>query len=556
MQTHIYKYFLIIIFIIAAIVRLIGLSFNPPSLNWDEVSHGYNAYSILKTGSDEWGKSWPLIFQAYGDYKLPVYIYTTVPFVWALGLNAWSVRLPSVLAGTASVIFFYYLLKKATKDEKISLFAALFMALESWTVLVSRVALEANLANFFVLLAVYFFFKAKNGVFKHLLVSALFFGLSVWTYNTARIFVPLFILVIIALYKKNLRKRFSLSELVIAVLVLLLFFIPMAYQLILPQGQARYDLVSILNDNALYEIGLQRQNSDFGPIITRLLYNRVTYFIPKFIINYFSHFDPRFLFLSGSNHYQFSLPGIGLLSFVHIVVFYWGLFVSLRERKKWQILFLSWLLIAPLAASVTRESPHALRSLIMAPAVIVFIAIGLNYVLDTIKTAKHKQAFLVIYLLFIILSFLRYMNFYTHEYRNNYSWSWQYGTKQMSDYIKVRYEDYDKFLITKKHGEPHEFILFYWPWEPKAYRNDKNLNRFYKSNWYWVDSFDKFYFLNDWEIVEGPQYSFQLESGNMVDCGEAKCLLITSAGNAPSDWDKIDEISFLDGSIAYEIYEE
>lgn len=157
MQTYIYKYFFVAIFIIAALVRLIGLSANPPALNWDEVSHGYNAYSILKTGKDEWGKSFPLIFRAYGDYKLPAYIYTTVPFVWLLGLNAWSVRLPSVLAGTASVILIYFLIKKVTKDEKISVFASLFMALESWTVLVSRAALEANLANFFVLAAVFFF---------------------------------------------------------------------------------------------------------------------------------------------------------------------------------------------------------------------------------------------------------------------------------------------------------------------------------------------------------------------------------------------------------------
>jgi len=556
MQTYIYKYFFVAIFIIAALVRLIGLSTNPPALNWDEVSHGYNAYSILKTGKDEWGKSFPLIFRAYGDYKLPAYIYTTVPFVWLLGLNAWSVRLPSVLAGTASVILIYFLIKKVTKDEKISVFASLFMALESWTVLVSRAALEANLANFFVLAAVFFFFKAKEGKTANLMFSFLFFGLSVWTYNTARVFTPLFVTGLLILYKKELFKNFTKNNLLLSLLVLSLFFLPMIYQLIMPQGQARYGLVAIINDNALYEIGLLRQNTNYSPLITRLIYNRVTYFVPRFINNYISHFDPRFLFFRGSGHYQFSLPGVGLLSFVHVLTFYWGVLVSLRERKKWQILFLSWLLLAPLAASVTRESPHALRSLIMAPAAVVFIAFGLKHILDKIKVIFYKYAFLALYLAILLLSYAAYINYYTGEYRNNYSWSWQYGTKQLVDYIKNRYENYDKFLVTKKYGEPHEFILFYWPWDPADYRNDENLKRFYQSNWYWVDSFDKFYFLNDWEIVKGPQYSFYLESGDLVDCGEARCLLITSAGNAPSDWDKIDEIYFLNGDVAYEIYEE
>ena len=60
---------LIIIVILAACLRLVALAWNPASLNWDEVSHGYNAYSILMTGKDEWGQLFPLTnFRAYGDY--------------------------------------------------------------------------------------------------------------------------------------------------------------------------------------------------------------------------------------------------------------------------------------------------------------------------------------------------------------------------------------------------------------------------------------------------------------------------------------------------------
>jgi hypothetical protein len=69
--------YLIFIVILAAILRFAQITQVPPSLNWDEVSHGYNAYSLIKTGKDEWGVNLPLIFRAYGDYKLPVYIYLT-----------------------------------------------------------------------------------------------------------------------------------------------------------------------------------------------------------------------------------------------------------------------------------------------------------------------------------------------------------------------------------------------------------------------------------------------------------------------------------------------
>ena len=70
-------------------LRLAAINLIPPSLNWDEVSLGYNAYSLLKTGRDEWGTVLPTIFRAYGDYKLPIYIYlaTLSPFFCPSTLN-------------------------------------------------------------------------------------------------------------------------------------------------------------------------------------------------------------------------------------------------------------------------------------------------------------------------------------------------------------------------------------------------------------------------------------------------------------------------------------
>ncbi|MBU2577901.1 hypothetical protein KKA69_03645, partial [Patescibacteria group bacterium] len=80
MKKNFNKILLVLILFFSFLVRIYSLEKIPPSLNWDEVSHGYNAYSIIKTGKDEWGITLPLIFRAYGDYKLPFYIYlTTIP---------------------------------------------------------------------------------------------------------------------------------------------------------------------------------------------------------------------------------------------------------------------------------------------------------------------------------------------------------------------------------------------------------------------------------------------------------------------------------------------
>src|SRR4030067_1142826 len=103
---------IILIALTAAVLRFSAIDRMPSALNWDEISHGFNAYSILQTGKDEWGFTLPTIFRAYGDYKLPVYIYLTVVSELFLGLNAFAVRLPSVLAGIGTVVFTYLLVKE------------------------------------------------------------------------------------------------------------------------------------------------------------------------------------------------------------------------------------------------------------------------------------------------------------------------------------------------------------------------------------------------------------------------------------------------------------
>ena len=77
---------LIGIIILAALLRLWHLDMNPPHLTPDEASLGYNAYSILKTGKDEYGTFMPIIFKSFGDYKPGLYVYAAVPFVAVFGI--------------------------------------------------------------------------------------------------------------------------------------------------------------------------------------------------------------------------------------------------------------------------------------------------------------------------------------------------------------------------------------------------------------------------------------------------------------------------------------
>ena len=83
-----HRFLLLLLIVLAALLlRLWALDRVPPALWQDEVAHGYNAYSLLHTGRDEYNMAWPLFFRSYGTYKWPIYIYATAPSVAIFGLT-------------------------------------------------------------------------------------------------------------------------------------------------------------------------------------------------------------------------------------------------------------------------------------------------------------------------------------------------------------------------------------------------------------------------------------------------------------------------------------
>jgi hypothetical protein len=171
----------------------------------------------------------------------------------------------------------------------------------------------------------------------------------------------------------------------------------------------------------------------------------------------------------------------------------------------------------------------------MLPLPMLLSAYGL-----TLVASKVKNLFVFpTYFLLLGALLINYL-FMLKSYVVDYSWVWQYGYRQMVEFVKQNYDGYDKIIITKKYGEPHEFVLFNWPWDPASYRSDPNLVRYFKSDWYWVDSFAKFKFVNDWEM---PQRVSQLFPGH-------KYLVVSSPEN-PTPGELVDQINFLDTKPAF-----
>lgn len=518
------KYFLfIILFLIAFFLRFWQIDKFPSSLNWDEVSHGYNAYSILKTGRDEWGTKFPLIFRAFGDYKLPVYIYLTVPSVLFFGLNPFSVRLVSILAGTLLPLFIFLIVKQIfPKKTPLPLLAASIAAFSPGFIFLSRIALEANLFVLFFSISLYLILIKKYPS------SSFFYALCLLTYNSSRVILPFYLILLTYILIKNKYNFFKNWFKFLPIIIVLAITI---FQLLNTSGQARYQWVSILDSGSINKINELRQN------YPRFLVNKATFFVFTASKNYLSHFNPNFIFFNGGSNYQFSLPNFYIISPLFLPFFILGILVLFKNIKKDKFkLLLFWLLASPLPSSITRDAPHVLRSIIFLPIVVITIVLGFKpFILKFPKISS-----LYISTVLIIGLFMFWPRYKT--YSVNHSSSWQYGYKQTVEYMKEHYSEYDQIIFTKRYGEPHEFILFYWPWDPKTYQNDTRLNWDFHANWYWVNAFDKFKFVNDWEIKKATEKITN------------KTLLVTSPGNYNENNTKlIKTIYFLDSSPAFDI---
>lgn len=549
------------------ILRIVNLQHTPPSLNWDEVSHGWNAFSILKTGHDEWGKVFPISnFRAYGDYPLPLNLYLTIPSLVIFGLNEFAIRFPHVLLGAGTIVSTFFLVRTLKLGFWASILSALFVAVDPWTLFPSRAVFQSNLSIFFVTTGLAFFFYRDKRIL-YLPLSILFLGLSVFSYHNARIFVPLFVISLVYIWKNELlillkkeRKHFILS-----IGLLIAFFVPLVAIFSNPESRARSKWVFVIDQGAVNRIIEQRQSSHLPREFSRMVYNKYTYFTSVSGRNYINYFSPQFLFFNGGTQYQYSVSGKGVLYPINIVFFYAGiLFVflaSLRKKKQYQTLF-AWLLLGLVPAAITEGEFHVIRSTTILPLPQIFVAIGLAWFWNQIKNKRHIfkiskiLPFLLVVSYLVLLAFMvvSYLKVYFGDYSQKYSWAWQAGYKDAVEYARNNYNEYEKIIITKKYGEPHEFFLFYWPWDPQKYADDKNTIRFYQSNWYWVDRFDKFYFVNDWDIPKVESGKWKMESGGEISMS-GKTLLITSPANYPPDWKLLKTINFLGGNPAFDILE-
>lgn len=470
---------IVFILILAAFLRFYHLGSVPPSPSLDEVSIGYNAYSILKTGADEYGTKFPLLLRAYDDWRPALYVYFTIPFVWVLGLTATAVRLPSAIFSIITVYVTYLLIKEVFKKNKFSLaipeVASLLLAISPWHIYLSRLGHEVNLGLSFVIIGVFLFVKAVHAQKSLFLFpcSSFFFGLALYTYQSQKIIVPILVLTLLLIYWKDLLLK--KKELFFAGIIGLALLIPAIYISLSPEALIRLQGTSAFINNPLYiESSLRllkaHQEKDLLGIV---LNNRRMVTASIFFTNYISHFNPYWLFW-GTTRESHKVPWLGLLYPWEAPLIVLGI-VSLFKKipLKTNILLFVWFFSAPIPAAFTTQAPHAMRSFTFLPIWQILSASGFFFLLHKLKqkiliaTALIIVAFSTIYL---------YIQYFT-VFPMTQSDSFQYALGQAMKYVTAHQDEYEKIVFSdvfyNNERSPYQsymFFLFSSRYDPMTYQ--------------------------------------------------------------------------------------
>ena len=478
------KFAIVIIIITAAFLRFYKLGLNPPGLYWDEAAFGYNAYSILKTAHDEHGRFLPyLAFESFGDWKLPVYFYLIVPSIAIFGLNEVAVRFPSAFLGTLTIPVFFILVKKLSKNVNLAILSALFLAISPWHIQFSRAGFETSAGLFFVVSGVYLFLiglesKSLNlrgarahlgGVFRSpFTFSFLLLTLSMYTYHAYRVFVPLAAVSLVVIYKSEIQK--NLSKIFLSAALGLILFLPLLIFTFSAQGKYRatFQTAFHVEDFKMKKLDYDQKSKRPLRFLSKYIYQKPIYYAYVALNGYIDHFSPFFLFLRGDQIGRHSQVDLGQINFFEVIFIGASLFAVQNLNKNTKRVMLSWLLLSPIPAMIVTPTPHADRTLQMAPALAFFSALGAFYIFSKVKLLALKFAIII----FCLFYFVSYFHFLKVHYPVKFAADWQDGYKQMVQKIEAFQDDYDRVYVTNINQVPYIYLLFYQKYDPEKFLRD------------------------------------------------------------------------------------
>ncbi len=456
--------------LIAVATRFFMLGDAPAGIYVDEAAQGWNAYSILLTGRDEFGKSFPIVFRSFIDFKTPVYIYLLVPLIAIFDLTIFTVRLPSFIFSLLTIPFLYLLIRDFSPKKigvTLGLVTVFLLSFSPWHVLFGRTDFETNVALFFLISGFYFFYRALSKP-KWFSVAAILLGVAVPAYHSQRVITPLLLMVLSLRYRKQIFNQKGKSYLIAALILGVLVSLPTIYVMATPGFLARASGLNIISAGTPYGY-----ISDVDGLIGAIVNFKYLLWFQEFFSLYIAYLTPRNMFNLGDFGPRSSFPDIATYFVWQLPFYVYGLYILVKEKSlgELRIFTIAFLLIGPIPAALTRDPYASIRALPLVIPQLIVIALGMIYLYKYFRLSRFSLVIHLFGIAVVIYSLAKLWSsaiILNEHYRGYY---WDYGWEQVVQVIKS-FDDELPIVIDNNRFEPYAQILLFLKHDPATYQRD------------------------------------------------------------------------------------
>ena len=494
--THKTVAVLLLILLAGAVLRFIHFGQSPPGLNQDEAFDAWNAWCLLKTGTDQHGVSWPIFyFRGLGNNNATLYLYLLLPFQAVGGLNITTTRLPAAVGGVMTILLIYYVGARLF-DRRVGLLAAALLTFNPWHIQQSRWGHEASICPLFGLLTVaallWANFPVSDAVkgppkpFRATLAGALA-GVTCYGYPALRIFVPAFLFMVVLMtlssWRRFLKDRKGALAAGAFVCAFAAIFGPMVWEYIFDyEGIARHNTFLMIPWADATAMALVKNAA----------------------LRYIDHFSLDFLFINGDITPIQSPPGMGQFYWYMFPLMLAGIFfILLRFVRSISVrMLLAFVLAYPVSDSICFDfSSHALRS---APGLCSLVLLaGLGGAAAVRWSCKKGRSItwglVTIFLIAAIFLNVRYLRYFYGGYNREpdmYN-SFYVDLVEACDWLKPRFDDYDAIFCTSEEmGMPDIVTLVALSYDPRQwFRQPREFFSYEDSEWDHYTNYGKMNFM-------------------------------------------------------------
>lgn len=518
--------FLFILFL-GVFLRFYRLGEVPTGLSQDETSLGYNAYSILKTGKDEHGVAWPSNFKAFGEYKLPGYIYLSVPTIAVFGPTPMGVRLPSAIAGVLTIFGLYLLVKKFSQDKNLALIASFLLAINPWHVHFSRAAFEVVPALLFIIWGVYLWHLALEKGKRRLVyfgLGAVLLVLSMHTYNICKLFTPLLAGWFLWQERKNL--PWKNKQLYASAVPALLLLVPFVSETLFGSGYGSTTGTLLHSSPVIQAEILEKRMAVMAekPWLSKLFYNQYFQTVYVFGQHIAEYISGKFFFAHGSDHGNHGLGDMGTFYLWEIISICIGAVALVRKTPRYTKLLIGWIILNILVAAYTRETPHGTRAFFLLAPLAVLSAYGLQTAWREILKPAWRMPAAISSACILVVSLGYFLTNYFYYFPTFYAESWHDQDKYLIEYLRGQGYLFDQIIFDKNAvgGFLSSSIAYNLPIDPLIWQETAVYSADDREGFSFVASVDTYRFVN-------------VEFGELQRQKLGKVLVITKSEKLPPE---------------------